>query len=274
MAPILRLAVVAMLASAAFVNAAPILAPMDSNAAAPALTKTDPSAATPDSWDSELSKRAGVNIIHRCKIPGTVALTFDDGPSGYTNELLDILASKKVKTTFFINGQNSNNIMKHKAVVKRMHKEGHQIASHTWSHQDLATLSVAKITEEMTKLDNAIKEIIGLRPVYMRPPYGSTNTVALDLLGNLGYTIVLWDQDTNDWRHPKDVDASFKVYENALGKANAVSQPGHIFLQHDIHEYTVKKLAGKAIDYALGKGFKVVTVGECLGVSKSRWYRN
>ncbi|KAG0258109.1 hypothetical protein BG011_003540 [Mortierella polycephala] len=273
MAPISRLAVVAMLASAAFVNAAPILAPMASDAAAPALTKTDSLAAAPGSWNSELSKRGVVGTIDRCTTVGTVALTFDDGPSNYTNELLDILARKKVKATFFINGQNGNSIMAHKAVIERMHKDGHQIASHTWSHQDLATLSVTKMTEEMTKLDNAVKEIIGVRPMFMRPPYGSTNPGVLSLLKKLGYTIVLWDQDTNDWRHPKEVDISFKVYEKALGEANAINQPGHIFLQHDIHEYTVTKLAGMAIDYALEKGFKVVTVGECLGVANTKWYR-
>ncbi|KAG0258108.1 hypothetical protein BG011_003539 [Mortierella polycephala] len=274
MAPITRLAFVAMLFSAAVVNAVPFVAPSDPNGPAPALTQTDSMAAAPESSHPEVFKRAGVNVIERCTKAGTVAITFDDGPFQYTNGLLDILKKKKVKATFFVNGNNNGKISSYKAVVRRAYKEGHQIASHTWSHQDLATLSNKKVTDEMTKLDTAVKSIIGVRPVYMRPPYGSTTPNTQNLLNKLGYTIVLWSQDTNDWRHVTDVGKSMKVYRDVLGKKGEIKKPGHIFLQHDIHKVTATILATQAIDFALSKGYKVVTVGECLGKPKSSWYRS
>ncbi|KAF9178386.1 hypothetical protein BGZ51_005939 [Haplosporangium sp. Z 767] len=270
MAPITRLAFVAMLFSAAVVNAAPFIAPVDPT---PALAQVDSLATAPESLNPEIFKRAGVKIIERCTKKRTVAITFDDGPFQYTNGLLDILKKKKVKATFFVNGDNNGQIGNYKAVIQRAYKEGHQIASHTWSHADLTTLTEEKVIAEMTNLDNAIKGMIGRRPVYMRPPYGSTDPTTQAILAKLGYTIVLWSQDTNDWQHPTDVEASMKVYRSALGAKNAVKQPGHIFLQHDTHQVTATLLATQAIDYARKMGFKVVTVGECLGQPKSKWYR-
>ena len=71
-------------------------------------------------------------------------MTFDDGPSIWTHELLDYLAIKKIKVTFFVNGLNYNLITdpEFAAVVKRAHDEGHQIASHTWAHADLSAVGV------------------------------------------------------------------------------------------------------------------------------------
>ncbi|KAI8605907.1 hypothetical protein EDD21DRAFT_298861 [Dissophora ornata] len=256
-----------MLFSVASVNAAPALVPISPSADLPAFSANE--ASTPI-----LHKRAGTTIITHCSKPGTLAMTFDDGPFSYTNGLLDILKKKGVKATFFMNGNNYGNINDFAAVVKRAYNEGHQIASHTWDHADLATLSKGKITTEMTKLEAAFKKIIGVRPVYMRPPYGSTNALALSTLSGLGYKVVTWDEDTEDWQHPTDVLASYAVYVNVLGKAGEVKKNGHIFLEHDVNHDTALLLAPKAIDYALSKGFKVVTVGTCLGVSQKNWYRS
>ncbi|KAF9943302.1 hypothetical protein BGZ75_007242 [Mortierella antarctica] len=272
MAPLTRLAIVAMLASAAF--AVPVIPP-NPNGPAPAFSEANayaPDAPTPPS--PALFKRAVESgVIMTCSKPGVVALTFDDGPFEYTNALLDILKKKKVKATFFLNGQNNGEIKNYKAVVKRAYNENHQIASHTWSHTDLLTLSKSQILNEMKQLDDAIKGIIGVRPIYMRPPYGNRNESVKKTLIDAGYKIVIWDQDTNDWQHPTEVNKSLDVYKAVLGRKNEIKQKGHIFLQHDTHKSTALELAPQAIDYALSKGFKVVTVGECLGQSKSKWYR-
>ena len=70
-------------------------------------------------------------VIDRCTTPGTIALTFDDGPYQYTAELLNILSRNGARGTFFVNGQNWGNIYDYTGVVQRMHNEGHQIGSHT-----------------------------------------------------------------------------------------------------------------------------------------------
>ncbi|KAF9432702.1 hypothetical protein BGZ76_010442 [Entomortierella beljakovae] len=249
MAPFTRLAVIAMLFSTALVSAAPIDEP------------------------HVVGKRATINIITKCKIAGTAALTFDDGPHTFTNELLDILKKKGVKATFFMNGNNYGSITSYRSVVQRAYSEGHQIASHTWDHKDLKGMKVSDVKLEMSKLDSAFKSILNVRPVYMRPPYGSLDDSATKTINDLGYKIVTWDRDTEDWEHPDDVATNFKVYTSSLTKSG-LKKPGHIFLQHDVNKATALTLAPKAIDLALKRKYKVVTVGECLGVPKSQWYRS
>ena len=71
------------------------------------------------------------SVIYSCTQPGVVALTFDDGPFVYTEELLDSLAANGQKATFFINGQNWDNINNHVSTIQRMVADGHQVGSHT-----------------------------------------------------------------------------------------------------------------------------------------------
>lgn len=71
------------------------------------------------------------SILNHCYIPGTVALTFDDGPYIYTSRVLDVLAHHGARATFFINGRNRGHIDQFPELVKRAHEEGHQLGSHT-----------------------------------------------------------------------------------------------------------------------------------------------
>lgn len=71
------------------------------------------------------------SVISSCTTPGTVALTFDDGPFIYTERVLDALSSAGAKATFFLNGQNWGNINDFASTVRRMESEGHQVGSHT-----------------------------------------------------------------------------------------------------------------------------------------------
>ncbi|KAF9289609.1 hypothetical protein BGZ88_007677 [Linnemannia elongata] len=244
---------VSMIAQASVIPA-PVLTPQSSN---PELTK--------DAHFEHLEKRE-YGVITSCRVPGTVAMTFDDGPYKFTNQLLDHLKQAGVKATFFVNGHNIGDIYQYDWIVKRAYREGHQIASHTWGHADLTTLSYDQIHRQMTQLDDALKSIIGVRPVYMRPPYGNLNGAAQGYLNDKGYKIVKWRVDTNDWAHPGNVDASLAAYKRAGGS-------GFIALEHDTYESTVNDLVPRAIQYAKNRGWELVTVGECLGVSRDDWYR-
>ncbi|KAF9159093.1 hypothetical protein DFQ26_006918, partial [Actinomortierella ambigua] len=143
---------------------------------------------------------------------------------------------------------------------------------HTWSHQDLAKLSESQIRFQMETLDKTLKKLIGYRPLYMRPPYGSTNDLALNYLGNNGYTVVNWNIDSNDWRHPKDVKAGLEAYTKVLKKSSA-KKKGWIGLQHDTYEETATQLGPQVIDWLLANKYTVVPVGTCLGKSQKQWYR-
>ncbi|KAG0216010.1 hypothetical protein BGX33_000593 [Mortierella sp. NVP41] len=234
----LCLASIAALVSATFVQASVIPAPV----------------LMPQSSNPELIKDAHFETLEKCGY-GTVAVTFDDGPYRFPNQLLDTLNEHGVKATFFVNGQNIGDIYQYDWVVKRAYKEGHQIA-----HADLTSLSYDQINAEMTK------QLHWCLPVYMRPPYGNLNGVSQDYLSDNGYKIVKWRVDTNDWRHPDDVDESLNAYKSAGG-------PGFIALEHDTIQSIVNDLVPRVIEYAKSRGWDLVTVGECLGVSPDDWYR-
>lgn len=76
---------------------------------------------------------------------------------------------------------------------------GHQIASHSWSHPALDTLALPELVQEITRLESAFDAILGVRPRWMRPPYGRVNGTVRAVLRELGYKIALWDADSQDW---------------------------------------------------------------------------
>ncbi|KAF4425050.1 deacetylase [Fusarium austroafricanum] len=206
--------------------------------------------------------------VYGCTQPDTIALTFDDGPFVYTDSVLNQLASAGMKATFFLNGYNLGNIMDYQSTVNRMISEGHQVASHTHGHPDLAGLGDFDVEQQMSLLSNEFSSIIGKYPVYMRPPYFSFNTQTLRILGQLGYKVIIADIDTDDWRYSfGGVEASLASYYTGLNKG------GSIVLMHDVHQNTAQNILPRIIQATLGSGKRGVTVGECLGDPETNWYR-
>ncbi|KAK9712787.1 hypothetical protein K7432_006900 [Basidiobolus ranarum] len=203
-------------------------------------------------------------IIETCNKAGTFAVTFDDGPSEYTGQLLDDLKARNVKVTFFVVGEMLESDQGRK-FLKRAYDEGHHIASHTYTHISLAKTSESKIRSEMTKTADAIFKVIGKRPQYMRPPYGEYNAKALTIMKDMGYKVINWNVDTLDWEH-KNSQKTLKVYKDVLAKAN-LKNDRFISLQHDIQPSTIKAAAG-ILDTVIKSGFKITTVADCLGDSE------
>jgi peptidoglycan/xylan/chitin deacetylase (PgdA/CDA1 family) len=137
----------------------------------------------------------GVSISH-CSKNGYVALTFDDGPYIYTAGLLDLLKKNNVSATFFIVGANGGKGQiedagtGYPAIIKRMILEGHQVASHTWSHQDLATTTDVQRRNQVVWNEMAFVDILGFFPTYLRPPYTDFNAQTLSYLQTMGYHVV------------------------------------------------------------------------------------
>ncbi|KAF9213462.1 hypothetical protein BGZ59_005331 [Podila verticillata] len=272
MAPITRLAAAALLFSFVFVNAAPVLDPNANRA-----FSTDGAYGNSPVAQTLKKRAARYSQVYTCKTPGTIAITFDDGPYKYTRQLLKELDDipEKPKVTFFVNGHNNGEIKDYADVVADAFKAGHQIGSHTWDHEDLNKLSLTAREDEMKKLDDALKEILPgkVRPTFMRPPYGNADDEVLNFLGDAGYTIINWNIDTMDWAHPTDVPKSMKEYTKALDASGAIKK-SFIGLEHDPNEKTSTELGPQAVKYAISKGFKVVTVGTCLEIPESKWYRS
>lgn len=103
-----------------------------------------------------LLRRSATADIYDCVVPGDIALTYDDGPWIYTDGMVNVLDSYNAKATFFITGINNgkgaiDTTPAWNAVIKKMYSSGHQLASHTWSHADLSTLTETRRRDEMVR---------------------------------------------------------------------------------------------------------------------------
>nr|AMJ52403.1 hypothetical protein [Rhizophagus clarus] len=233
-------------------------------------TGTVPSSSSTLPTNAPTSSPVKAVDITTCKVPGTVAITFDDGPSQFTPQLLDKLKSMGVKATFFVNGNNFGCIYDNANTLIRAFKEGHQIASHTWSHPDLATLTKGQIKYQMLKLNEAFAKILGVIPVFVRPPFGSgvDKPLVMNTLGELGFQVVTWDTDTNDWQG-KSTSECLSVYKNATAPPHS-----HIVLNHDTIKNTATNMAPQAFQIMKNRKFKINTVASCLGITDSKkWYK-
>src|SRR5438105_7693078 len=183
-----------------------------------------------------------------------IALTFDDGPSPtLTPKLLDLLAARHIKVTFFVIGEN---VAEHPEIVARAAREGHEIGNHSWSHPNLAKISQESVRSQLQRTDDAIKSATGSRPTLLRPPYGSiTDREKRWIHDEFGYRIILWDVDPYDWKRPGPA-----VVRNRILKE---TQPGSIVLSHDIHPGTIEAMPS-TLDSLEAKAFKFVTVSELI----------
>jgi peptidoglycan/xylan/chitin deacetylase (PgdA/CDA1 family) len=137
-------------------------------------------------------------VIHRCdREAPLVALTFDDGPSAWTEQILDHLAASGARATFFVCGVA---IEGREETLRRCIAEGHEVANHTHTHPELRDLDRAAVFAELDSASAAIESVIGARPVHFRPPYLESSPdiefVSRDL--GLGEPIGA-DAWTSDW---------------------------------------------------------------------------
>ena len=91
----------------------------------------------------------------------------------------------------------------------RAYNSGHQIASHTWSHKDLTGQAASGIQTEVTRLETALKKILGIKPKWLRPPYGGQNSNVLSTLRGYNYKVVTWNLDSEDWNGTLGLPACF-----------------------------------------------------------------
>src|SRR6266566_4456546 len=183
-----------------------------------------------------------------------IAMTFDDGPSAaLTPKLLDLLAARHIKATFFVIGEN---VAEHPEIVARAAREGHEIGNHSWSHPNFGKMSEEAVRSQLRRTDDAIKSATGVRPTLLRPPYGSiTAREKRWIHDEFGYQIILWDVDPNDWKRPGPAVVRTRILKE--------TRPGSIVLSHDIHPGTIEAMPS-TFDALEAKGFKFVTVSELI----------
>jgi len=153
-----------------------------------------------------------VGVVENCTAAGTVHLSIDDGPNGFTEETLDILAQYNAVASFWLIGQN---VQGRESTVRRIVDEGHYIGSHSWSHAHFNQQSPEFLRDELTKTYSVIFAATGgkIKVDRFRPPYGDMNRNVLSTLSGAGYTAVMWNFDTEDWKgdadHVKEIVDSY-----------------------------------------------------------------
>lgn len=187
-------------------------------------------------------------------------LTFDDGPtSPFTGQILDILAQRKVPATFFLCGKN---VERHPEIARRIVREGHTIGNHTYSHPLLLLHSRKFMAREIDRTQEVIERVMGMRPSWFRPPYGSRWFGLMPTLKARGLRMVMWSAAGYDW----------KYRTHAIIKATTREmRSGSVILLHDGHERqppekvdqssTVEALPA-IIDAATEAGLKFVPITE------------
>ncbi len=187
--------------------------------------------------------------------PRLIALTFDDGPYPvYTPMLLDVLRDLQVPATFFLIGQDA---IQWPELTRRIEADGNEIADHTYTHPNLDSESSAQVREEILKGRDALWDLSHDPAVrsLMRPPHGRYTERTLQVAQALGYDVVLWTDDSGDWR---------TVTVNSLERhlvAHATAP--EIVLLHSGKIATIEALPF-VVDRFRKAGYRFVTVGELL----------
>lgn len=184
-----------------------------------------------------------------------IALTFDDGPSGYTPDILKILKDKGAKATFYNLGSQEANYGKY---AKQLVEDGHELASHTNAHQYLPNLDANALRAEISSAADALEGAAGVRPQMIRAPYGAFTSTEWGRAGDIISCNVLWNIDTLDWKRPGADAIKAAVLNNAFN--------GAIVLMHDgggNRQQDVEALPG-IIDGLKAAGYELVTVSELL----------
>jgi peptidoglycan/xylan/chitin deacetylase (PgdA/CDA1 family) len=181
-----------------------------------------------------------------------VALTFDDGPSAYTEQILDLMEKYDARGTFFVLGER---IEYRPETLLRAVELGSEVAGHSWSHPSLTVHSPERIRQELLDTQEAIEAVVGFAPSFYRPPYGAFNDTVKSVSAELGLAVVNWSVDTRDWQ-TRNVNS---IYNEIMHGVQTRQYP--IVLTHDIYDATVKAME-RIIPELTELGYQFVTVSE------------
>ena len=198
-----------------------------------------------------------------------VALTFDDGPSGFTPKILAILERKHVRATFFVIG---GQVRDHPDLLRRELRDGDIVGDHTWTHADMTQLPAAVQGGQIALTVEAIRAATGFRPCLWRAPYGAINGRIEGLARSLGLLSIQWDTDPQDFTMPPVAAIVRRVLHGNPADPDPGVHPGAIVLLHDgggDRSHTVAALP-TVIDQLWARGYGFVTVPELLGLRVSR----
>lgn len=176
-----------------------------------------------------------------------IALTFDDGPSKYTDSIIELLKKYDARATFFVIG---NKVKLYQKTMLKMVRYGNEIGNHSYNHKWLTKVSDDELVNQINTTQNIIQETTGLVPKLFRPTYGSINQ---HLREKISLDIIMWTVDTSDWKttnSKKIASYTLKTIKN-----------NDIILMHDTHKQTYEALK-IMLPKLKEQGYQFVTVSE------------
>lgn len=200
---------------------------------------------------------SGFHIKAICRIKTVekiVALTFDDGPMPQqTEKVLTILNKYDAKATFFCIG---NRIKGNEALIKEIHKEGHLIGNHSYSHSNLFDLmNTRQMVNELQSGNNEIKKVIGKDPLFFRPPFGVTTPYLAKACRILNFDVIGWNV--------RSLDTTIKDKQKLVERIIKRIQPGSILLFHDTVE-GIELVLEEILNYLKQNNYKVVELDKLI----------
>jgi peptidoglycan/xylan/chitin deacetylase (PgdA/CDA1 family) len=189
-----------------------------------------------------------------CAVVKCIALTFDDGPSPYTDRLLSVLEDNDAKATFFLIG---NKVAANPAGARRIADAGMEIGSHTWEHPNMTTIPPAEIPAQFSRANDAIEAATGQRPSLVRTAGGLINDQVLAEAAKQGLADVNWDVIPFDWANDSNLAASRALLMSQI-------KPNSVVLFHDTYSSTVD-LVYQFIPVLKANDYHLVTVSHMLG---------
>ncbi len=189
-----------------------------------------------------------------------VAVTIDDGPhEKATPRMLEALRETGIKATFFILGKSAE---EYPELVRQVIAEGHEVATHGYSHRNMARMSRAQCEEEWEKAERVLAEL-GADAKLFRPPGGAYGQSLVEGAKQRGFHIILWDVDPRDWQVPSADTITERIMTDV--------RPGSIILLHDgqypLHSADALR---KVVERMKADGYSFVTVSELIGISSGR----
>ncbi|WP_246230824.1 polysaccharide deacetylase family protein [Mycolicibacterium sediminis] len=189
-----------------------------------------------------------------CSQVKCIALTFDDGPSPYTDRLLQVLRDANAHATFFLIG---NKVAANPAGAKRIADAGMEVGSHTWEHPNMTSIPPADIPAQFSRASDAIQAATGQRPNLVRTAGGLINDAVLAEAKNQGLADVNWDVIPFDWANDSNTGATRALLMSQI-------RPNAVVLFHDTYSSTVD-LVYQFIPVLRANGYHLVTVTQMLG---------
>ena len=217
-----------------------------------------------DTFGNTVSAERRVTVLPRSSVPGSgkvIYLTFDDGPSGYTGKLLNVLAKYNVKATFFVVNKGNSEML------QRIHREGHAIGIHSMTHDYYSIYaSEEAFFNDLYGMQSVIEQATGYKTTLMRFPGGSSNSVSKYNPGIMtrltqavveeGFQYFDWNVDSQDAGGAKTAD---EVFMNVINGCS--TRRVSVVLQHDICSFSVAAVE-RIIEWGLANGYTFLPLSE------------